>query len=179
MKKLGCFLLTFLFLSFPALANDLTIFGGYQHPGKITLQSAVSGGVGATRQILDNPIDVGVFGIRVAHGKVWGAEHTLAYAPNFIDSQSKAVIYNSNVLIQAPTPIVKPYATAGAGAIFVKGSGLSDIGSKFAINYGGGLKFFPVGPVGARIDVRGYAVPGVQSQTLNVVEVSLGVAFRY
>ena len=179
MKTLGCFLLTFLFMSLPALANDLTLFGGFQHPGKVTLRNAVSSGIGTTTQIIDNPINVGVFGIRFAHGKVVGAEHTLAYAPNFLDSTTKVVIYNSNLLIQAPTPIVKPYVTAGLGTFFVKGTGPTDIGTKFAVNYGGGLKLFPVGPVGTRIDVRGYSVPGVQSQTLNLIEVSLGVAFRY
>ena len=166
-------------MSLPALANDVTLFGGFQHPGKVTLRSAVSGGVSGASQIIDNPIDVGVFGIRFAHGRIVGAEHTLAYAPNFIDSQTKVVIYNSNILIQAPSPLVKPYVTAGAGTFFVRGSGATDIGTKFALNYGGGLKFFPAGPIGARIDVRGYAVPSVQSQTLNVIEVSLGVAFRY
>ena len=62
-----------------------------------------------------------------------------------------------------------------------------DIGSKFAFNYGGGVKAM-AGPVGVRFDIRGYAIPSVhtnatitgptiQSQTLNVIEVSLGVVF--
>src|SRR5262249_41078449 len=156
-------------MSLPAMANDLTIFGGFQHPGKITLQGAVSSAVPTTTQIISDPINVGVFGIRVSHGKVWGGEHTIAYTPNFIDSKSKAVIYNSNFMVQAPTPIIKPYATAGAGAFFVSGTGLSDIGSKFAVNYGGGVKVFPAGPVGVRFDARGYTIPSVQSQTLNII----------
>ena len=166
-------------LSVPALANDFTLFGGFQNPGKITLRSAVSSGTTTAGQIIANPINVGLFGIRVAHGRVFGAEHTLAYASNFIDSRSKAFIYNSDILIQAPFPVLKPYVTAGAGAIIVKGSSLSDIGSKFAVNYGGGLKAFQKGPIGARLDIRGYSLPKVQDQTLSVIEVSLGVVFRF
>ena len=179
MKKLGCFLLAFGFMCVPAIANDITLFGGFQDPGKITLSGVVTSGTTTIPQIIKDPINVGVFGIRVGHGKVWGGEHTIAYTPNFIDSNSKAIIYNSNFLIQAPTPVVKPYATVGAGAFFVSGNGISDIGSRFAVNYGGGIKVFPAGPAGLRVDVRGYSIPSVQSQTLNLVEVTLGVSFRF
>ena len=132
-----------------------------------------------------NPRNFGVFGIRVGHGKAIGGEHTFAYTPNFVESQSKAIIYNSNVLIQAPTPKVKPYVTAGLGGVFTSGSNIRDFGNKFAINYGGGLKIFPVGPVGARFDVRGYSIPNIKTQTLtvgqtlNIIEVSVGVAFSF
>jgi hypothetical protein len=179
MKNYGCFLVSFLFLSLPAMADDITLFGGFQHPGKVTLQSAASTGVSGATQIINNPIDVGVFGIRVAHGKVIGSEHTLAYAPNFIDSNTHVIIYNSDLLVQAPAPVINPYFTAGLGAFFIKGTGATDVGSKFALNYGGGIKVFPVGPIGGRIDVRGYSVPGVQSQTLNAVEVSLGLVIKF
>jgi hypothetical protein len=74
---------------------------------------------------------------------------------------------------------VKPYATAGLGTIISWGSGVSDIGSKFAINYGGGIKVMPAGPVGINIGVRGYTVPRVQSQTLNIIEASVGVVFGF
>jgi hypothetical protein len=42
-------------------------------------------------------------------------------------------------------------------------------------NYGGGVKILPAATLGARIDIRGYTVPSVQSQTLNIIEVSVGV----
>jgi hypothetical protein len=152
----------------------VTLFGGLQHPGKISLRSSVSNAVTQ----LQNPINVGVFGLRIGHGSVFGGEHTLAFTSNFLDSESKALIYNSNLRIMAPTPIVKPYATAGLGGIFTSGEGLSDIGAKFAVNYGGGVKFM-AGRVGLGIDARGYSVPSIQSQTLNLFEVSLGVVFGF
>jgi hypothetical protein len=60
----------------------------------------------------------------------------------------------------------------------VSGSGISDIGTKFAYNYGGGVKVTP-GPVGIRGDVRGYGLTGVNGDTMNVIEVSIGVLFRF
>lgn len=152
-----------------AVAGDITLFGGYQDPGKLTLQSA--------NDLLARPISIGVFGVRYRHDGIFSPEHTIAFAPNFIDSNSKAFIFNSNLLAQVPTPNIKPYLTAGLGTIIVKGSGLSDIGTKFAINYGGGVKLKAAGPVAARIDVRGYAIPSVQSQTLKATEVSFGLVF--
>jgi opacity protein-like surface antigen len=59
------------------------------------------------------------------------------------------------------------------------GTGVSDIGSKFAFNYGGGVKIRPAGPIGVRFDARGYSVFGVQSQTLKLGEVSVGLLFSF
>jgi hypothetical protein len=59
------------------------------------------------------------------------------------------------------------------------GSGPSDIGSKFALNYGGGIKVRPKGPIGVRFDGRNYTVFGVQSQKLNMFEVSVGLLFSF
>jgi len=182
MKILGSFLLlSFLLIAIPAQASDVALFGGVQHQGKLTLSSGAS----SASNVTFNPKNFGVFGIRLSHGKLIGGEHTFAYAPNFIESQTKAVIYNSNLLIQVPTPKVKPYVTAGLGGVFTSGNSIRDFGNKFAINYGGGLKIFPAGPVGAVFDVRGYSIPDIKTQTLtvgqtlNIIEVSVGVAFSY
>jgi hypothetical protein len=126
-----------------------------------------------------DPKNFGVFGFRYSHGTVFGSEHTLAYAPNFVESETKAIIYNSNLIVHIPLPKVRPYGTAGLGSIFSWGSSLVDIGKKFAVNYGGGLKLTPAGPVGGRIDIRGYTIPKIQGQTLNVLEVSVGVLFSF
>ena len=75
--------------------------------------------------------------------------------------------------------MVKPYVTAGLGTIVSWGSGHSDLGTKFAVNYGGGLKIRPAGPVGVRIDARAYSVFGVQIQTLKMGEVTVGVLFAF
>jgi len=177
MKKLCCFLtVAFVLISAPAYASDLTFFAGIQHQGKLTLRSA---GTTATTFVFD-PKNFGVMGMRVGAGKeIFGHEHTIAYAPNFIDSHTKSLIMNSNVMIQIPLVVAKPYVTAGGGFIHTTGSGLSDIGTKFALNYGGGIKTKILGPLGARFDVRGYAIPSIQSQTMNIVEVSVGFVFAF
>ena len=190
-----------LFAALPAYAaGDLTLFGAAQHQGKLTLQSAQS-----TITTTDNfnPGTFGSFGIRFSHGKIFGGEHTFQYAPNFLSGDSKAIIYHSDFMLQAPLPKIRPYATAGLGLIATWGetsSGLpaiSKIGTRFAMNYGGGVKVFPAGPVGVRADIRGFVIPGAtfnipvnlpagvattvqsQSHTLNLLEVSLGVVFKF
>jgi len=166
----------------PARASDITVFGGVQRQGKLTLRSAPGTTVNLLRTI--NSTNFGVFGVRFAQGHIFGSEHTLAFAPNFIDADTKAIIYNSNFMVQAPLPVVRPYGTVGLGLIGTSGDGLGVFGTKFAINYGGGVKFVPAGPVGMQVDVRGYAVPSTEfkvfsaeSQTVNFLEVSVGVVF--
>jgi opacity protein-like surface antigen len=201
MKNFRCFLLVACILTASvARASDLdvTLFGAAQHQGKLTLQSAVST---VTTTSNFNPGTFGTFGLRFGHGKVFGGEHTIAYAPNFLTSDSKAIIYNSNILVQAPVPKIKPYGTVGLGAIFSWGTddsgrpALGKIGEKFAINYGAGIKIFPAGPVGVRFDIRGYTIPSVKfniptlvtptatvqstSQTLNMLEAGIGVVFNF
>src|SRR3989442_9694740 len=200
MKSLRCFLvLMCILVTVPVYAaSDFTIFGAAQHQGKLTFQSATS--TATTTSNLD-PRTFGVFGVRYSHGRVIGGEHTLAYAPNFLISGGRALIYNSDLLIQAPLPKVTPYVTAGLGTIFTWSSSNSsitqavgDIGTKFAINYGGGLKITPAGPVGVRFDIRGYTLPSVSfnvpssianqtvkttNQNVNFFEFGFGVVFKF
>ena len=177
------FLFTLIFImNSPARAIDLTAFGGVQRQGKLTLQSAPGTTVNLLRTI--NATNFGVFGVRFGHGRIFGGEHTLAFAPNFIDASTKAFIYNSDIRIQAPLPVVRPYGVVGLGLIGTSDEGVGRFGTKFAINYGGGVKFMPAGPVGIQVDVRGYSVPSVefkvfttQNQRLDFLEVSVGVVF--
>jgi hypothetical protein len=92
-------------ISASAAGADVTIFGGIQHQGQLTLQSA-PGTTSSFVQTFD-PKTFGVFGGRLSHGSVIGGEHTLAYAPNFIQSGNNAFIYHSNFRVQAPLPVVK------------------------------------------------------------------------
>jgi opacity protein-like surface antigen len=176
MKSLGRFFILFVVLSLPAFAqdNELTLFAGGHFPGKINLQNATTG----LTEITD-PANVGVFGVRYGKVNIWGHEQTFAYTPNFLDSNSKSIILNSNIVIQAPFPVVRIYATAGPGTIISWGSGVSDLGTKFAFNYGGGVKVRPSGPVGVRLDARGYSAFGVQDQTLKMFEVTAGIFFAF
>jgi opacity protein-like surface antigen len=86
-------------------------------------------------------------------------------------------------LIQAPLSVVRPYVTAGLGTFYVRGETTSALekitGAKFGINYGGGVKVLPAGPVGVQFDARGYTLRNVQSERLNVIEVSVGVVFSF
>jgi hypothetical protein len=161
---------------------DLTVFGGIQHSGKLTFESAP----GDASNLVQNfdPQTFGVFGARVGHGKLLGGEHTIAYAPNFIDSHNDAFLYHSNFRVQPSIAFVKPYATAGIGLIHCGGESLASFGTKFAFNYGGGVTL-TAGPVGVNLDVRGYAVPKVSivgfttQQRLDFVQTSAGVVFRF
>jgi hypothetical protein len=176
MKNPGRFLLASILAITAAArgeANDFTLFGGVHHPGRFTLNSAVQEGVNLARR----PSDFGVFGIRTSRGTVLGTEQTIAFAPNFLESASKAFLFNTNAIVQVPAAAVRPYLTGGLGVVHAFGNGPGDIGTKFALNYGGGLRIG--GPAAVRLDARGYTLPGVQSQTLNVLEVSLGVVFSY
>jgi len=180
MTNFRCTLLFLLMLTAgPLRAGDFTIFGGMQHPGKLTLRSVVDN---ATTIPLD-PRNFGTFGFRVSTGRVIGNETTLAYSPNFLSSDNSAVILNSNLIVQAPPGGVRPYVTAGFGTVHIRGDTLIELadltGSKFAINYGGGVKFKLAGPVGVQFDARCYTLTSVQSERLNVLEVSVGMVFTF
>src|SRR5207249_9232447 len=171
-------------MNLPAFATeiDITAFGGVHRQGTLTLHSAPTTTINLIRTI--NSTTFGVFGVRVGHGRVFGGEHTLAFSPNFIDAGTKAFIYNSNVLVQAPLPVVRPYGTVGLGLIHTSGQSLGVFGTRLALNYGGGVKFLPSGPVGVRVDVRGYSIPSTEfkvfsteSQRIDYLEASIGIVF--
>lgn len=155
-----------------SLAADITLFTGVQNPGKLTVNNVVR----------DTKLG-GVFGARFSAGRVIGFEQTLGFSPNFLESGRRAFNAQSNLHVGIPAGRVVPYATAGVGLIATFGDSfldLGDIGTKFAVNYGGGIKLRNLaGPLGVRFDVRGYSVPGVFSQTLNFVEGSVGLLFSF
>jgi hypothetical protein len=178
--------LTVSIMNVSALAKDIdvTAFAGIQRQGKLTFQSAPGTTVNLIQTI--NSTSFGVYGGRIGHGHIFGGEHTFAFSPNFIDVGTKTFIYNSNVILQAPLPVIRPYGTVGLGLMHISGENNALVlsGTKFALNYGGGVKFLPAGPVGLRVDVRGYSVPstefrvfGTQSRRTDFVEASIGVLF--
>ena len=177
MKNIGRFLTIFVLLSVPAFAEnrDFTIFAGGSFPGSISLSQVTSG----VTETFTEPQNSATFGIRYGRGRVWGHEETFAYTNNFLNDRSQSIILNGNLLVQAPLSVVKPYGTVGMGTVMSWGSGLTDIGNKFAVNYGGGLKVTPGGPVGIRFDARVYSIFSVQDQTLNIGEVTVGILFSF
>src|SRR5688572_23180929 len=112
---LAALLMLIVSISSNAAILDVTFFGGFQNPGKLTFETA-PGQAGNLIQNFD-PKTFGVFGGRFGHGGILGGEHTLAYAPNFLDSNTHAVIYHSNLRSQFSIAFVKPYATAGIGLV--------------------------------------------------------------
>jgi hypothetical protein len=169
------------FWSFPAIvllfvpqaaAGDLTLFAGFQSPSRGTLSS---GG-----QTISDPTDYGVLGVRYnGSGAFIGFEHTLAYSPNFVQREAWSALANSNLIVGVPAFPIRPYGTVGAGLIYAGGRGPGSFGLRFALNYGGGVKISSVGPVGFRIDFRGYRVPAVESRNLHIFEASAGLLLSF
>ena len=154
------------------IAGDVTIYTGFQNPGKLTVDNIVR----------DTKLGA-VVGGRISGGKVIGFEQTLAYSPNFLQSGNRAFNTQSNLVLGIPTGLITPYGTVGAGLITTSSNSVfnfSDFGTKFTINYGGGIKFnHLIGPVGLRFDARGYTIPKVFNQTLNFVEGTIGIMLSW
>ena len=158
----------------PVHATDLTLFGGMQAPGKLTFQSATN-----TLTTIDPP-KFGTYGLRFSAGRIIGSEETIEYSPRFLSSQSHALFYNSNLIMQLPLPFVRPYGTVGLGAAYVGGGTDAAIkGTKLALNYGGGVKVKLFGPLGVQADARGYRMWGFQGHSLNMVEVTVGAVLSF
>jgi len=174
-----------------AHAQQLTLYAGWDNPGQLTLENVKSGLKGS-----------GVYGIRFETDflPIIGMEHTFGYSPNFVRPEvfsstggSRALIYNSNIIVNAPLGRLVPYATAGLG--LMSSNRFFDLpvpfplavtplgtkfGNHFAVNYGGGVKMVRLlGPLGLRFDVRGYTLPDVFSESLNLFEVTGGLHFSF
>lgn len=174
--------LLILLVSVSSQAMDLTAFGGFQDPGKLTFETAPGSASNLVQHF--DPKTFGVFGARFGHGGLIGGEHTLAYAPNFLDNKTHSVIYHSNLRIQPTISFVKPYATAGVGVVYTGGDSIASFGAKFAFNYGGGVTLTG-GPLGFNLDVRGYSVPQISiagfttQERLDFIQASAGISFHF
>jgi hypothetical protein len=154
-------------------AADLTFFVGGVKPGSISYNNV--------RTSLDGSP---VWGIRFGTNFVplFGMEHTLAFSsdylfPSGISSikEARGFVYNSNLIFNLPVGKVVPYITAGAGLLHQYGDASLPVGTKFAFNYGGGLKLPRLmGPLGVRVDLRGYRA-GTFSNKLNIFEMTGGI----
>jgi len=166
------FFLVFVASSPSLFAGDATIYTGFQNPGKLTIDNVVR----------DTKLGA-VVGGRVSVGGLVGFEQTFAYSPNFLESGNHAYNIQSNLLVTLPTGKISPYGTAGIGLITTSDHKIFDFdnfGTKFTINYGGGVKFRNLaGPIGLRFDIRGYSVPKVFDQTLNFIEGTIGIMLSW
>jgi len=188
LRRTLVFLGVFLAFSAQSFAQNFhfSVFAGWNKPGKVAVAN-VRSGLNGNRMV----------GVRLEAdvARIIGWENTFAYSPNFgkpdllaTSSDSRALIYSSNLVINAPIKHFVPYATVGVGLITSKRMlraplqllDFQEFGTRFAVNYGGGLKLTKLaGPVGLRFDVRGYALPDVFSQRLNILEVSGGIMFSF
>jgi len=162
----------------PAFPSDLTAFIGGVSPGTVSSNGAKIS------------LDAGpIFGFRLKNDIVplFGLEHTLAFSSDFLIPRgipsvrdAKGWVLNSNLIITIPVGKAAPYVTAGIGLIHQYGSADLPVGTKFASNYGGGIRFPRlVGPLGLRFDVRAYRATGILSGGLNIFEASAGLLISF
>jgi hypothetical protein len=154
-------------------AGDLTFFVGGLNAGAISYKDV--------KTSLDKSP---VYGFRFATTIVpnFGLEHTLGFSSDYLFPHSisaikdaKGFVYSSNLILNMPAGKVVPYLTAGAGLLHQYGDRDMPVGTRFAFNYGGGLKLTRlIGQLGLRFDMRGYRV-GTVSNKLNILEVTGGV----
>lgn len=162
----------------PAAGQDLTVFAGALVPGSLNednLRTSLESGP--------------VWGFRLSTSFVplLGLEHTLAFSPDYLapsrnaaGRDAKGLVYSTNLIVNLPSGSAVPYLTAGVGLIRQYGSSDLPVGTKFAFNYGGGLKAPRMwGPFGLRFDARGYTATGVFSRKLNIFELSAGLLFSF
>ncbi len=177
--KRSIFLLGTILLFFPAAlsAGDLTLSAGYLNPGNLSLSNAF------------NPVIVfrgtSVYGasFEADFHSILGVEEAVSFSPRLFSSNLipdetnvRGFLYNSNLVLNAPLGHLVPYATVGMGFMKPWGTGFKPFGTRFAFNYGGGIKLRRLmGPIGLRFEVRGYSIPDVSSQTLNILEASGGI----
>ncbi|MDM7996672.1 MAG: outer membrane beta-barrel protein [Acidobacteriota bacterium] len=166
-----------LFIAASSSAADLTFFVGGLNPGSISYKDV--------KTSLDNSP---VYGLRLATNIVpsFGLEHTLGFSSDYLYPHSiseirdaNGFVYNSNLIFNIPVGRVVPYLTAGVGVLHQYGDHDMPVGTRFAVNYGGGLKFPRlVGPLGLRFDMRGYRAGSV-SNKLNIFEATGGILFSF
>ena len=181
-----------------AAAADFSVFVGAEMPGSVNYENI--------KMALDNGPVFGLrFGNSFI--RYLGTEHTFAYSPDFMFpgdnnkecigipgpaagedcvmkstwEEAKGFLYSSNLMLNFPDIDYRivPFVTAGVGLIHQYGDRNLPFGTKLAFNYGGGVKFPNLaGPLGARVDLRGYRA-GVLSKKVNMVELSVGLMVSF
>ncbi len=174
----GALLFLVLLCPLQAVGADITGFVGGIKPGSLSLQ-------GLQTALDSSP----VYGFRFSLNffPFLAHEHTLGFSSGYLVpsslsafTHSKGFVYNSNLVLQVKAGRIVPFATAGIGLIHQYGAPSLSVGTKFAVNYGGGLKFPKLfGPFGLRFDVRGYTATGLVSGNLNMLEATGGVLLSF
>jgi hypothetical protein len=178
MRMLLPALIALLLFAPAARSQDITAFAGGLLPGTIKIDEIPS-------SLGNSP----VFGVRFDTGfaAVLRLEHTIAFSNDLLFpygqpgvTNARGFLLNSNLLVHIPVGRIVPYVTAGLGLISQFGSDNLPVRTKFAINYGGGVKLRKLaGPLGFRIDARGYTAVKVFSHAFNMFEISGGILLSF
>jgi len=172
-------LLTIPVVSSKLWAADATFYVGFQHPSKFP--SILLAGNNQTGTVV---------GTRLSTSGLVAFEQSFGYSPNFMSFFIDVFNMQSNLVVRFPVGKLTPYGTAGVGLMKTWGNSEREFGTRFTVNYGGGIKFNKVvGLLGVRIDVRGYTAPSVPirdrfgrvvlEENLNFVEGSVGVVYSW
>jgi hypothetical protein len=167
-----------------AYAADATFYFGFQKPGSLTLKQVP--------EIISQSVQLstnwgGVIGARLSTSGVVGYEQSLGVSPNFLDSNATAFNTQSNLMVNIPIHKFVPYGTVGLGFITTWGESQKSFGTRFTMNYGGGVKLTRIlGPLGLRFDLRGYTTfsaygnsPIFQNQNVNFLEGTVNVFISF
>ncbi len=170
--------LLLLALASAARAQELTVFVGGLFPGKLSINN------------IPTKLDNGpIYGVRLEtpFASLLKMEYSFAGSHDFLFphdtpgvTNTSGFLLNANLLLGVPVGKVVPYGTVGLGFMHEHAPSGLGIGTKFAVNYGGGLKFPKmIGPFGLRVDARGYTATGVFSHSVNMFELSAGLSIGF
>ncbi len=168
-----------LLLANASQAQTLTFSAGYLNPGKLNVENVRAG-------LNLRGTSIYGLGFETRFLKIFGWDNTISFSPRFVqgglgidESGVKALFFQSDIVVNAPLGRLVPYASAGPGLLKPYGSGVLPFDTRFAVNYGGGIKLQRLaGPIGLRLDARGYSIPNVVSKTVNLFEISGGITIH-
>jgi hypothetical protein len=178
----------FMFIVCVAQANagggQVEFYAGYLNPGMLNMDNVLKG--------LDFR-GTSLYGVRGEADflKIFGIEQNLGFSPRLFNStlcscgkstaDVRGFLYSTNLVLNAPLGRFVPYVTAGVGVLKPWGVGLATFDATFTGNYGGGVKLNRlIGPMGLRVDVRGYRTADIAGRGgLNILEASGGLTFAW
>ncbi|SPD74082.1 conserved exported hypothetical protein [uncultured Desulfobacterium sp.] len=147
----GCLMVFVLFMS-QAVSAEI-------RPGAFTISPLVGGYFFEGNQDLDDELAVGV-GLGYQIDEHWGIEGVFNYVDTTFEDDGfdlgvDTYIYHIDALYHfMPSERLVPYLAAGAGGIIFDPRDEWNSDQDFAVNYGGGLKYFLTENVALRADVR-------------------------
>jgi hypothetical protein len=166
-----------------AAGGQMEFYAGYLNPGTLNLDSVQKG--------LDFR-GTSLYGVRgeVDFLKIFGVEQNLGFSPRLFNStlfptgsssDVRGFLYSTNLVLNIPLSHFVPYVTAGVGLVKPWGVNLVTFDSTFAGSYGGGVKLNRlIGPMGLRVDVRGWRTADIADKGgLNIFEAGGGLTFTW